>query len=326
MQRSQRLLELSGDDASVLREVPTPGLSPLDAVFDPWGTLWVIDRAGLLARIEPAAEPPRVEVIEAPLRCYQFDSLASDADGVLTLTGAACEDVISYDPRVERWSEVKTDGVLDTRAVAVLGADRWATHTAARLSRVRRDPLAIAETFELAGRGTSPIETTALGADSRGRLWIVSSMGGADGTGVLTGFDPVARQVRSQLSVGVLPRPRGDITGNRRLGAFVPEGTAQHRFDGCSDGATQWGTLHVAWVGGDGAAAVLEARWAPVPAMLAEAKWQRLGSLPDDEEPFALDFDEGGVVEVRLTLRSAHRLGAPRIARVGLEWRCAGPQ
>jgi streptogramin lyase len=324
LQQGQRLLELDGETAEVLREVPIAGVAPLDSAFDPWGILWLIDRAGLLVRVDPALEPPRVEILEAPLRCYEFDSLASDAQGVLTLTGFSCEDVVVYDSRRDLWRYVKTEGVLDTRGVTVLGDQSWVVHTAGRLSRVRREPLAILQTFELAGEGISPLESTAISADSLGQLWIASSSGGPGGVGVLSRFDPEREQVTAQIPVGRLPRPRGDLTGDRRLGEFAPEASAGHVFEGCSEG-TRWRSLHVAWSAGAGASIGVEARHATKRAELDTADWVALGTLPQDAEPYALGFDDNGVVEVRLTLRAAARLGAPRIGRVGLEWDCMGP-
>jgi streptogramin lyase len=325
MQKGHRVVQISADEGAVLREVATAEFSPFDSVFDPWGTLWLIDRAGLLARIDTAAEPLSAQILEAPLACYQFDSLASDGHGVLTLTGAACENVVSYDPQLERWQVLKTEGVLDTRGVAVLADERWVVHTAARLSRVSRDPFAIAKTFALAGLGAEPIESTAIGADSRGRLWVVSSMGGQGGSGLVTQFEPERGEVLAQIPLGRLPRPRGDIVGDRRLGSFAPQGSAQHRFDGCLGGGTTWTALHVTWLGGEGASAEIELRRAQSAQALGDSAWQRVGVLPQDLPPFALALDRGGVVEVRLTLRGEQRLGSPRIASVGIEWRCAGP-
>jgi streptogramin lyase len=324
MQHGQRLLELDGNTAQPLREVATPGLSTLDSVFDPWGTLWLIDRAGLLARVDPSMADPKLEIVEAPLRCYEFDSLASDAQGVLTLTGFSCEDVIVYDARHNTWHEAKTQGVLDTRGVTVLGEQSWVVHTAGRLSRVRRDPLAILDTFELRGAGISPLESTAIGADSSGLLWVVSSMGAPAGNGVLSCFDPEQTRVTAQVPLGQLPRPRGDITGSRLLGEFAPQASARHVFAGC-DGATEWLRLHLEWSAGQGASVEVSARRAAAREALDGTDFVALGTLPKDPPPYALHFDAGGVVEVQLILRVAGRIGAPRIGRVGLEWQCPGP-
>ena len=76
---------------------------------------------------------------------------------------------------------------------------------------------------------------------------------------------------------------------------------------------------------GEGASVTVEARHAEDRAGLEDAEWTTLGVLPEDEPPYPLAFETGGVVEIRLTLRVSGRLGAPRIARVGLEWACAGP-
>jgi streptogramin lyase len=336
MQTSQRVLELDGQNANVLMEIPTPGLTPFDAAFDPWGALWVVDRGGRLARIDPVVDPPTVEIHEAPLACYELDSLASDTRGTLTLTGSSCEDVLVYEPASNHFLQVKTPALLDARGVAVLGQDSWVTHTAGRVSRVGRDPLAIEDTFELAADGFAPLESIAIGADSFGQLWIVSSMGAPSGYGVLTRFDPMQQRVSAEVPLGRLPRGKGDITGDRRLGVVAPEATAQHVFDGCGGPQvdpsmprppqqTDWLRVHVAWNPGVGSSVVVEGRRAKDRDTLADAPFTVLGTLPRDQSPFDVPFETGGVVELRLTLRAAGRIGAPRIARVGLEWRCPGP-
>jgi streptogramin lyase len=335
LQRAGLLLELDGGSGELVSSIELPGIEPHAAVFDPWGTLWVIDRRGLLARVLFGRDAI-VEVIEAPLRCYELESIASDADGVLTLTGFACEDVIVYDPRRELWQHEKTPGVLDTRGVAVLGEHSWIVHSAGRISRVQRDPLALDATFALATEQASPFESIAIGADSMGQLWIVSSMGGPAGNGVLSRFDPEAENVTAQVPLGRLPRAQGDITGDRRISVFAPEASAAHVFDGCgvqrapSGGApggqpTDWRRLHVGWSGAEGASVLIDARHAAERDALDGAEWLALGTLPEQEPPFALPFPTGGVVEVRLTLRVAGRLGAPRVARIGMEWACGGP-
>lgn len=332
--RAQRWLELDGESGEVVQRFETPGFSPYAATFDPWGTLWAIDRAGLLARIRPTT-PPRVEVIEAPLVCYELEALASDAQGVLTFGGFACEDVVQYDPRRDRWEYAKTQGVLDTRAVTSLEGDSWVVHSSGRISRVQRSPLALLDTFALATDDALPFESTALGADSLGQLWIASSMGAPDGSGVLSRFDLGSERVTAQVPLGRLPRAQGDITGDRRLAEFAPEASATHVFGGCGvprdtqesrvAPPTDWKRLHIGWAVGPTANVVVEARHAESRDALDEAEYVELGTLPDDEPPYELPFATGGVVEVRLTLRVRDRLGAPRIARVGLEWACAGP-
>lgn len=336
MQAAERVVELDGESGALLREVATPGLSPFDALFDPWGSLWLIGRNGLLARIDPGADPPSVEVHEAPLDCYELDSLASDAQGILTLTGSSCEDVLRYEPARDRWQQLRTSSLLDARGVIVLGDNSWVTHTAGRISRVAPDPFAIEGTFTLASGAFAPLESIAIGADSFDKLWIVSSMGAPGGHGVLTRFDPATQSVTAQVALGRLPRAYGDISGERRLGVFAPEGSAQHVFSGCGvqrldpsvpvlPQPTDWLRLHVASAAGVGASVTLEARRAADRSALPSTSWTLLGTLPQDTPPFPLVFEQGGVVEVRLTLRVSGRIGAPRVARVGLEWHCAGP-
>jgi streptogramin lyase len=335
MQDSERVVQLDGQSGEVLREVALSGVAPFDATFDPWGTLWVIDRQGLLARVQAGTEPASLQVLEAPLRCYLLDALASDAAGALTLTGSSCEDVITYDPARDRWQHVSTTGLLDARGVVVLGDETWVAHTAGQISRVSRDPLSFLATFGLDARARHPLESIAIGADSLQQLWVVSSMGGDRGAGLATRFDPSAERVTAQVSVGHAPRALGDITGSRRHGEFAREASAQYVFDGCTIEPvadepqrfepTEWGALHVVWQPGLDARVRIEARHAETRGALEDADFVALGTLPEDPEPYPLSFPIGGVVEVRLTLLAGSRIGAPRIARVGIEWQCPGP-
>jgi hypothetical protein len=333
MQHGERLLLIDGRDGRIVREVDTPGLAPHAAAFDPWGQRWVLDRAGLLGRFDPRPGAPEIELVTAPLRCYELESLASDLEGVLTMTGFACEDVIGFDPVRGIWREAKTPDVLDTRGVALL-EDAWVTHTGGLISRVQRDPLIVGGSVSLAGEGSTPIESTAISADAAGQLWVASSMGGGDERGVLTRFDPAAEAVTAQVPVGRLPRVHGDLTGDRLFALEAAEGSAEHVFSGCggSDDAgttsagTLWKRVHLAYSAGQGATVQLEARRARDGDALEDEPYVVLGSAPRDELPYALDVDDGGVLQVRITLRAATRSGAPRVTRVGVEWTCPGPQ
>jgi len=334
LQQGARLLQIDGRDGSVLREVETPGLAPYAAAFDPWGQLWVIDRAGLLARFDPRPGGPELELLSAPLRCYELESLASDLEGVLNMTGFACEDVISYDPARGIWRSAKTPDVLDTRGIALL-EDAWITHTGGLVSRVQRDPLIVGGSFSLRSEGSSPIESTAISADAAGQLWIASSMGGGGERGVLTRFDPAAEAVSAQVPVGRLPRVQGDLTGDRLFGLQAAEASAEHVFLGCGGAGadagsvstgTLWKRVHVAYRAGEGASVQLEVRRADDRDGLDGEPYATLGSAPEDPLPYALDVPDGGVLQVRVTLRAQSRLGAPRITRVGVEWTCPGPE
>lgn len=336
LQDRGRVVELDGATGEALRSVATPGLAPYDSVFDPWGVLWLLDRDGYLMRVDPLADPARTERIEAPLSCFAFEAIASDRTGVLSLTGSSCEEVMLYDPDRNQWDHAKTEGVLTPTGVAALDDASWVAHLSGALSRVTRDPLSVEATYPLADDERTPIESTAIAADALGRLWVVSARGGPKGDGIVTRFDPDTEEVGAQVPVGRAPRVLGDLTGSQHLGEFTPEGSATHVFDGCGPldrtpdpgqarPPSTWLRLHVTATLGADASVLVEARRAVSRKDLADADFVTLGELPDDESPFALDFEPGGVVEVRLTLRVAGRIGAPRVAQVGLEWRCPGP-
>ena len=222
------------------------------------------------------------------------------------------------------------------RGVTALAKESWVVDTSGSLSRVSRHPLDIVASFDLASDDARPLESTAISADSWGRLWVVSARGGPTGQGVLTQFDPELGDVTAQIPLGRLPRGQGDLTGWQDLGEFAPQGSASHVFEGCgplarspdverSGQASEWLRVHVASTTGADTHVRVQARHAIDRDALADADFLVLGELPDDPSPFALAFEPGGVVEVRLTLYVGGRIGAPRIARVGLEWRCPGP-
>jgi len=140
---AQALVALHGGTGEVIDRIETPGLSPHAATFDPWGTLWVIDRDGWLAAVETTATPPTVRLIEANLHCYVLESIASDDDGVLSLAGAECEGIARYEPLRDRWSFVSMPGVLDARGIETADGSSWITHTAGKLTRLSHAPLAL---------------------------------------------------------------------------------------------------------------------------------------------------------------------------------------
>jgi hypothetical protein len=331
--QERALIALDGESGEELERVETPSFRPYAAMFDPWGTLWAIDRDGWLARVETALSPPAVHVREVELTCYVLSSIAIDESGVITLAGAECESVARYDPTRESWTFVDMPGVLDARAVTTLSEDSWVTHTAGRLTRIAHEPLALGETYGLGSGRVVPFDSSAISGDEAQRLWIASSTGALSGGGLLTRFDVEAGRVTAQTELGFLPRPEGDMTGARRFTELEPEGRAHQVFTGCtqnenagSSSGTTWHALHIAGVIGEGSSVDAAVRQADTRAELDDEDFVTVGTLPGDGSSFPLELDKGGAVEVRLILRTANHHGGPRIVRVGLEWSCPGPQ
>lgn len=321
----QAIVHLDGATGEVLESVDTPGFSPYAAVFDPWGTLWMISRDGRLLSLDRFERPLRPEIREVPLACFLLYGLDADDSGNLVLTGFSCDQVTLYEPRVDRWTTVSTPASV--RGAVVVDDDgpvAWVAHTDGRASRLSLRPLALLETLDLANADATPRQTIGVGADVLGHFWAVSSQGGAGGQGVATRVDRATGLVDAQVTVGLAPHTQGDLTGFKRGGGFVPEGSARHVFEGCADGGTAWVRLHVA-ARLSGGRLTIEARRADAVDDLPSASFVTLGTLPDDAGPYPLAFEPGGVVEVRLTLTAAGRDGAPVVERVGLEWSCPGP-
>lgn len=322
---AEAVVELDGLTGAELRRVETPGFQPYAATFDPWGTLWMIERDGVLARIDPRPEAPTVELIDVPIPCFLLYGLASDRDGRLLLTGFACDRVISYDPALGRWET--REAPASPRGATFDGeATVWLAHTAAMVSAVSLDPLRVDRTLSLVDETTRPIEAIGIAVDPFGQIWAASSQGGPDDTGLATRVDPDSGAVTAQVPVGRAPHVQGDLIGNRVRYGLVERASATERFEGCGlDEPTAWLSVHVSADPGAYGTVTVEARHAATEAGLEAAAWETLGVIPDTPAPWDLSFSEGGIVELRLTLEVDGRVGAPRVRRVGLEWMCPGP-
>jgi streptogramin lyase len=331
------VVEFDGVTGRRLRTVSLPGFSAYAAAFDPWGVLWLIDRAGLLAHVDLSQTLPSVQIESVPFVCFELEALAIDAQGRLVITGFSCERVITFDPARKHWASMSTPSLLTPRGVAFRGAQAWVAYTSAQLGELGWEPLSSLHTYELAQGSVMPYESIAAAVDSLGKLWVVSASGGAAGVGVATRFDPDSGKVSAQVPVGRGPRAQGDLTGAALGGDFVPNGESSYVFAGCGHeslkGApdyagrhTQWVDVHVPASLGPGAKLVVAARWAATQSALAGGTYVTLGTLPADSSPLPLHVGEGGLLEVRLTLSSLGAIGAPRVAQVGVQWRCPGPE
>ena len=327
--RAQRVVAYDGSSGEPLTAAELPKFAAYAGSFDPWGVLWLIDRDGQLARVDPLSEIPTVEILQTELACYTLESICADIDGQLLFAGFGCESVARYDPRTDAWSEVQVPELLSPRGVALTAKAPWVVYTSGKLAELARDPLSIGAASDLASGGVTPFESVAVAADSGERLWIVSTQGGAQGRGLATRFDPALGMVTAQVSVGVGPRGGGDLTGLALGEEFVREASISHVFSGsCADAgvgnSTRWKALHILAEVGAGGSVQVEVRWAAAVDVLADSGFTTVGIFPE-ENAFPLSVPQDGVIEVRLTLRSAQAIGAPRIERVGAEWACAGP-
>lgn len=323
---AEAVIELDGLTGAEQRRIETPGFSPYAATFDRWGTLWMIERDGVLARIDPRTE--EVELLEVPLPCYLLYGLAADRNGRLLVTGFSCDQVASYDPVLDLWQTHPAP--RSPRGVAYDEArdQFWVAHTAGRLSRVELDPLRIRDTFTLATEedGRAPFETIGVSIDAFDRVWAVSSQDRGDGGGLATRFDLESRAVTAQVPVGAAPHVQGDLTGTRVRYRPVERGSVTNVFDGCgADVATRWLRVHLVADPGARGRVTVEARRAPTRSELSDEAWTSVGVFPETPAPWDLDLPAGGTLELRLTLRVDGRAGAPRVRRLGVEWRCPGP-
>lgn len=319
------VVELDGRDGHERRRVEIESFAPYGAAVDPWGTVWMMSRDGYLARIDPRPLEPAVEVLEVPLACWLLYSIAIDPEGRIALTGFSCDQVALYEPETGALTRVTTEP--STRG-AVFSPDGalWVAHTSGLVSELGVSPLQVRRSIDLRTDGVSPTETIGMGADTLGHVWAVSRDGGEDGAGLVSRIDLPRGTVSATVPTGHAPHTQGDLTGVMLDAAFVGEGSESHLFSGCASGEpTEWRDLHVEADPGSAGEIVIEARRAADVASLATEPFVLVGVVPDMAGPFPLSFEPGGVVEVRVTLSTSSRLGAPRLERVGLEWRCTGP-
>jgi streptogramin lyase len=331
---AQRLIALDGSSGEPIANVELPDFHPYAAAFDAWGVQWLLDRDGYIASVDPFQQPLAAKLRSVPFACNTLEAFSLDPQGRLLLTGFGCESVLSYDPQRDTWQNVQVSSLLSPHGIVSMPAASWVGYESGSVASIASLPLGVGATLSLAQGDTTPYETLALAGDSLGQLWAISTFGGPNGRGVATRFDPEKSQVTAQVPVGVGPRGSGDLSGSAFAANFVPTGQATHVFAGCAPadssqpGAatrTQWKNLHVASVLGAGSSIEAAVRHADSEAQLTAATFNVLGTLPQAATPFALALPEGGVLEVRLTLRSPAALGAPRVASVGVEWHCPGP-
>lgn len=317
---------LDGITGDLIERIETPGFAPYAAAFDAWGSLFMSSRDGFLARIDRGAAPREVSLIEVPLSCYLLYGLSIDGAGRVLGTGFSCDHVVAYDPVRGRFDQLATPP--STRGIAVADGDIFVAHTAGMVSRVDPALTTVIETVPLAaeGDGLDPFESIGVGIDADGDVWVASSQGGVDGGGVATRLRGGDLAITAQVPLGFAPHTQGDLTGAELRGGFGPEGASSHVFPGCiGGGATQWLALHLSALAGSNGSVEVAARHAAAAASLDAAPWLVLGTFPAEAAPYDLDLPAGGFVEVRLILRTDARDGAPRVSRVGLEWRCPGP-
>ncbi|MFK7984583.1 MAG: MopE-related protein [Sandaracinaceae bacterium] len=319
----EAVIELDGVTGEVKTRVETPGFAPYAATFDRWGTLWMIERDGHLARIDTRAVPPAVEVIEVPYACFLLYGLAADEEGRLLMTGFGCDRIYRYEPGLERWGTLSSFGA--PRAATFDQGQFWMAHTSGEASEVGIDPLRVRQSLSTAAALT-PVETIGVALDPAGHVWTVSSRSTDSDRGVASQVEPETGAVVSQVEVGRGPHVQGDLIGNRVAIRSEPDGEQTHVFDGCpADGETEWIRVHLGGDPGGAGRIRLGARHAASRSALADQPFVELGVVPDAPAPWDLSVPSGGVLEVRLRLETDGPIGAPRVARVGVEWRCPGP-
>ena len=328
----QAIVEVNGYDGSILDRVETPGFAPYAAAFDPRGRLWAIDKAGYLLSIDRFESLREAEIIALPLRCYNLYGMALENDGRVVMTGYDCNQVIVYDALLETWTLVPTPPSVRGAIVRETsrGAEAWVAHTDGRVSVLDVTPTpALRGTFSLSSDEATPLESIGIGVDDNGRVWAASTLGGEGGVGLATRLNAETGVIEAQVPVGFAPHVQGDLTGGRLLANFVPEASTEHIFTGCSSDSTRWQRVHSVADIGLGGELAIAIRWAEDEASLSAAEYVELGLAESGRSSLLIGsvggVQDGGVLQVRITLRAAARDGAPLVREIGVQWICDGP-
>ncbi len=315
----EAVLRIDGETGDVLERIPTPGFRPFASTFDGFGNLYLISLDGYLVTL-PRARPSEVVIEAVPLACYLLYGLAADHDGRLLLTGFSCDQVTLHDPTTGSYRRVTTEESVRGVALASDTTHAWVAHADGRASRLALDPLRVVDTVDLGG----PLETIGVATDGAARTWLVSSQEHAGASrGAATALESETGAFLAEVTLGAAPHALGDLSGGRLFGQVASLGHATHVFEGCSNEETVWERLHLASLPGADARVEVYLRHATSVEGLAASPFALITTLPGGALPQALNLPAGGVVEVRLELHAEARDGAPRVQRVGLEWRCS---
>jgi streptogramin lyase len=332
---SHALMQRDGQSGREIGRYALAALQPSASAFDAFGNLWLIDRAGTVLRFDPLA-PDTLAPMPVPYPCYALDALSIDPQGRLLMSGYGCERVFRYDAQRNTWQTSLVPSLLTPRGVQA-GVERsWLAYSSGAVAKLPAASLQPSAAIALGAETLTPFETFALTMDAAGQLWALSTQGGPGGVGLATRIDPATARVTAQVPVGRGPRAGGDPSGGALGGQFEREGSVSHVFGGCgrearlADGVSQsqtdWLNVYVSALSGAGGKVSVSVRHAANEEGLAEATYAVIGELPRDTSPLALRLPSGGVIELELRLGSENAIGAPRVARVGVEWRCSGPE
>lgn len=311
---AERILHLDGLSLEVIDTIEVPGFQPYAFAFDSEGTLWGISRDGLLLSLDrfDLSTPPQIR--EIPLACFELYGLAVDEEGRIAMTGFGCDQVIIYDPIADHYVTLATPP--SPRGAVTSGTSLYVAHTSGLMSELVTSPLRLVATHDLG----DALESIGVGVTGS-HVWVASSRGHISGAGLATAVRRDNGE-RVELPVGRGPHTQGDLTGAKRRGAFVEQGSARHLFRGCADGGTDWGTLRVT-ANFAGGTITVNARYGEDEDSLGE--FETLLVAEGDNTMVATDYPSGGVVEVEAVLETANRDAAPRLRRIGFEWACPGP-
>ncbi|MBN8612660.1 MAG: hypothetical protein J0L92_18845 [Deltaproteobacteria bacterium] len=326
-------VHVDGLSGEVLERVELGDVAPYLAAIDSLGVVWMGSQRGVLVRIDPTFSPPDTTRVELDDDCYETYSLAIDVADRLYLTGYGCDRVWRYEPWSRRLTPLDVPPSPRGAAIALGdGAMRqdslWIAHTGGMASEISLETFSVLRTLDLDDdtSGLEPRQTIGAAVDAIGHAWVESETGGPSGGGLVSRIDVASGRVDAQIEVGRAPHVQGDLTGWQRLGERAPEGTARHVFEGCGEFATDWQAVHVHAQLGSGGEIAVSVRRADDVAALASTPFVAIGTVPAMSSPFDVStLDDGGVVEVEVTLRTRSHRSAPVLELLGLEWDCGGP-
>lgn len=159
--------------------------------------------------------------------------------------------------------------------------------------------------------GASGFGNHGMAVDAEGKIWAINYTNN-NATVITPG--PTLHEAAVETGVAPFfnsPYTYSDMTGSQLRFVMRPRGHYQEIFLGCDDDVTEWGDFDIDLYTPEGTSVVIRIRTADDPALLEEAEWYVLATIPDDELPVSIadTFERegvtpGGLLEVRLQLSS----------------------
>ncbi len=335
-------VQLDPDDGAVLRTVHLPAgffgrLKPYGAAGDSRGNIWFVESGtGRIVGVSTTTGLP-TDVYAPPPRgtsCPSSYGIAVDDEDRVWMAGFICPSVYRFDPRTERWREIRLPDGGVTRGIAAdasgtiyaASSHEWfsigpggvtASDPISRVSLIDGDSGAIVRTIGTPAAPLPGLGATGVGLDSAGRIWLVNQ-----DSSTATRIDPATGAARD-FPTGESPYTYSDFTGFALRTFTAPNGYVRAIVPGCPIGPTEWERVDWTATAPAGTRLEVRARTADSTAELRTATW--IG--PFVTRPTELALPPGPLgperfLELEISLFSDGAAATPTVREVRVQLHC----